>query len=137
MCKDCKDDDVYVFWTVCSPAEPRVQPGQTACSAGEQTGLADNGRLDKEIGQRPVWLSALPANRPADVRFSPPIQVISWKLQKNEEGSYAAMANRISGMNMVQKNMWVSLYAEVQIQKVRVGLCGRRLRDFLPRSEVE
>ena len=27
-----------------------------------------NGRLDKAIGQRPVWLSALPANRPSDTR---------------------------------------------------------------------
>ena len=38
---------------------------------------------------------------------------------------------------MVQKNMWGSLYAEVHIQKVRVGLCGRRLPDFLSRNDGE
>ena len=69
-----------------------------------------NGRLDKGIGQRPVWLSALPANRPSDTRTGRPI---CWqdrqpnrplsgphpnisdtiKIAENGEGSYAAMAN--------------------------------------------
>ena len=80
--------------------------GQTFCSAGNNLVLSDSIELlDKRIGQRPFRLSAFASKssgrhtyrsqeaKPASVRFSPRIQF----LQQNEGGTYAAMANMISG----------------------------------------